>query len=627
MQEAWAKTLVQPPQTAPRDVRAWLRGVLRFTAIDRARAAATRVGHERGAARQESVTGAEAPDVVVRAETISRVANAALDLDEPYRTTVLLRYIDELPLKDVAAKQGVPLETVRTRLRRALALLRTRLDERHGSRAAWVALLTGGEPERRRVPLAAPPRRVAAASLATAALVAVVAVAVVLAVSGDDREDARAAAVPDSSAPRGAKAARAAAPRPQRSRASDAVPGVEPPPVSGAADPLSSPPGLADADAIVVRAVDESGAAVSGVPVGLSDRAEWGRTDEHGAWRTRRPETPVFATANGENAVDGRWFLDARSPVAPHAAEARIVLVAASRVEGRVVAADGMALPLLEMEVLVRGERVCKTNSEDGGVFAARVPLAGHSVLALTGVRYTRAGGFGGSKATTTPDPSGAPLPNAWEKASSPVQVANPSPWDARAEDVSPGAADLVLVARPVATDGDLWVRVLDPAGDPLRGVRVAACSPGIWYRGSADPRTDDDGRVHLTGLDARGVRINPWTDAEGASDWIAPPSDPVVPRGQEVTLAFRAGKAVAGVVVDGVNPCAGLRVRVLGEGAAPLAEGGTGADGSFRLLVPAADPRALRVEVWADMPWRRVARQEDVAPGTSSLRLDVHAK
>ena len=41
-------------------------------------------------------------------------------LDEPYRTTVLLRYIHGLEPRELALRQGVPLETVRTRLKRGL---------------------------------------------------------------------------------------------------------------------------------------------------------------------------------------------------------------------------------------------------------------------------------------------------------------------------------------------------------------------------------------------------------------------------------------------------------------------------------------------------------------------------
>ena len=49
-----------------------------------------------------------------------------LALPEPYRGTVLLRYYEEASLREIAERQAAPLETVRTRLRRAHALLRDR---------------------------------------------------------------------------------------------------------------------------------------------------------------------------------------------------------------------------------------------------------------------------------------------------------------------------------------------------------------------------------------------------------------------------------------------------------------------------------------------------------------------
>ncbi|HKE00643.1 MAG TPA: carboxypeptidase regulatory-like domain-containing protein, partial [Planctomycetota bacterium] len=71
-----------------------------------------------------------------------RVVDAVLSLDEPYRAVVLCRFYDEMTLPEIARRLDVPLETARTRLRRAVARLRERLDDEHGaSRAAWAAPL------------------------------------------------------------------------------------------------------------------------------------------------------------------------------------------------------------------------------------------------------------------------------------------------------------------------------------------------------------------------------------------------------------------------------------------------------------------------------------------------------
>ena len=62
-----------------------------------------------------------------------------LGLDEPYRLTVIHRYFDNLPPREIARIMGVPVETVHVRLRRALGQLKGRMDKSHG--CAWALLL------------------------------------------------------------------------------------------------------------------------------------------------------------------------------------------------------------------------------------------------------------------------------------------------------------------------------------------------------------------------------------------------------------------------------------------------------------------------------------------------------
>ncbi|MEM7307271.1 MAG: sigma-70 family RNA polymerase sigma factor [Planctomycetota bacterium] len=115
--------------------RPWLAGVLRRTAFARRRADRRRARRERGVARAE---GEEASrDLGVH----QRVVAAVLALEEPYRAAVLLRYYRGWSVAEIADEQGVPVETVRTRLRRARSRLRETLDREYGSREAWVGLL------------------------------------------------------------------------------------------------------------------------------------------------------------------------------------------------------------------------------------------------------------------------------------------------------------------------------------------------------------------------------------------------------------------------------------------------------------------------------------------------------
>ena len=137
-QDVVTAALQQRPEV--RDgLRPWLSRVARRLALQRRRRAERRQRRERLAARGEAEPSAV--DVVGRAQLQRTVVDATLQLDEPYRTTLLLRFYDGLSLAEVARRCGVPLETARTRLRRGLSTLRARLDRSCGDRTAWAAPL------------------------------------------------------------------------------------------------------------------------------------------------------------------------------------------------------------------------------------------------------------------------------------------------------------------------------------------------------------------------------------------------------------------------------------------------------------------------------------------------------
>lgn len=115
-----------------------------FTGVVRHAAAAIRRGESRRAAREAAnAVRALAPSTAELAEQLERqrlLARAVLDLGEPYRGTILLRYFEGLTPAAIAAREGVAPATVNSRLTRAHALLRDRLDRDFGGdRAAWVA--------------------------------------------------------------------------------------------------------------------------------------------------------------------------------------------------------------------------------------------------------------------------------------------------------------------------------------------------------------------------------------------------------------------------------------------------------------------------------------------------------
>ena len=133
VQDACAIALRQP--TPPRQWRAWLTEVLRnLLRSERRRAARSR----RLLAAGEVHAAADPLSTLQRVESQQRLVAAVMQLDEPYRGTVLLRFFDRLPPRLIAERMAVPVATVHSRLQRALQQLRERLDREYGSRPAWL---------------------------------------------------------------------------------------------------------------------------------------------------------------------------------------------------------------------------------------------------------------------------------------------------------------------------------------------------------------------------------------------------------------------------------------------------------------------------------------------------------
>lgn len=138
-QEAWLEACRRPPATAG-NLRAWLGKAARHAAWKLRRGERRRVARERAAARQEAVPSAA--EIVMREELRRELVEAVLALEEPCRSTIVLRFLEELPPREVARRLRCPVETVRTRTKRGLAMLRARLDRIHGGdRRAWATAL------------------------------------------------------------------------------------------------------------------------------------------------------------------------------------------------------------------------------------------------------------------------------------------------------------------------------------------------------------------------------------------------------------------------------------------------------------------------------------------------------
>ena len=120
----------------PRRLRGWLRAVTRNVARSRTSRESRRRAVEALAAVPESQPPAEA--ALERLQTVRRLADALWELDEPYRSTLVLRFFHDLPPREIAKRKGLEPATVRQHLSRGLKKLRSRLDdELEDGRGLW----------------------------------------------------------------------------------------------------------------------------------------------------------------------------------------------------------------------------------------------------------------------------------------------------------------------------------------------------------------------------------------------------------------------------------------------------------------------------------------------------------
>ena len=139
VQDAWIMALERPPAERER-IGGWLHTVVRTLALKRMRGERRRSRREEEAARPERT--ASAVESIEVAALCKRLVDAVVELEEPYRVAVSMRYFEDLPPREIARRLGVPVNTVRSRLQRGLAQLRHRFEgDSEGGREAWAPAL------------------------------------------------------------------------------------------------------------------------------------------------------------------------------------------------------------------------------------------------------------------------------------------------------------------------------------------------------------------------------------------------------------------------------------------------------------------------------------------------------
>jgi RNA polymerase sigma factor (sigma-70 family) len=139
VQETWRLALERgaPPHAS---VGAWLAGIVRRLAHSVSRSEARRRDRERLVARDERLASPD--ELAARAALHRELVEAVLALDEPSRSALLLRYFEGLKPAEIAVREHLEVDAVKSRLSRGLAQLRRRMGlDREQRSHAWIAAL------------------------------------------------------------------------------------------------------------------------------------------------------------------------------------------------------------------------------------------------------------------------------------------------------------------------------------------------------------------------------------------------------------------------------------------------------------------------------------------------------
>lgn len=120
----------------------WLHGIVVNVARNHRAKRKRRAAHE-----PEDDRTSQDPESIVREAQAARTLLRALDhLEEPLREVFALRFVEERPLKEVAAVLGIPLSTAHARATRAETLLRATLQVDGAEAASGGAAAVRREP-------------------------------------------------------------------------------------------------------------------------------------------------------------------------------------------------------------------------------------------------------------------------------------------------------------------------------------------------------------------------------------------------------------------------------------------------------------------------------------------------
>ncbi|MEY4675230.1 MAG: hypothetical protein RL148_3014, partial [Planctomycetota bacterium] len=640
-QDALTAALTAAPSRAP--LGAFLKGIARRLAAFRLRTRARREDREQLLARPEATVSAA--DAAATAELAQQVADAVRALPEPYRTTVVLRFWHDLPPRAIAAQLGVTVHTVRSRLQRALQMLRARLDARPSGRQGWALPLAAWIDVR---PAAATTAAGGAAVLGglvvmvTKVRVAmVVGCALVLALALAEHEvgDAAELAVPGG----GAGIAVAA----ELPRAAGSVAD----PVERVAAPSVPVADLVPRATLRGRCVDASGAPLAGCEVVLrGDKASQERVDawtlDHALPPAVEPE-PVVTAADGRFAfsfappppfqfvlevrADGKAMLVARwSAIAPGRVVelGDLMMQPGLRLAGRVV--DPQGLPV--EDALVRARRAVDPSEPSPHAHGVVAPLVfAFAATDAAGLFAIDAPLLGGRYRLEV-EKVGHRLRESSDGKPRPVSVLPPERGLDILIDVSAAQQGFELVLEPVPSAGAVSGTVLDASGAPVAGAHVQLTDATGSVAGAGATTAQGRFRVELWGPAERGpYRVRASCKGHEPCE----PADPVAAGTTGLELRLGVGPVVT---IRVAGPTGGTvddyAVRMFRRGAGPVLDSnqvkvlarGPFADGTATVRGMPSGPWLAAVEFPGRLGLLPLLVPFDVAPG-QSIRLDLVAE
>jgi RNA polymerase sigma-70 factor (ECF subfamily) len=264
-QEACLAALEHRPDSK-KPLGGWLAEVARNLVRQNRRGEGRRSAREICAAKSEALPSTL--DIVEQLSVHRELVDLVMGLDEPYRTTIVLRFFEELSPSAIAKREGLPVATVKTRLARGLERLRERLDREHGGDGrSWLLAL---------IPICKPSSGTLAATTLGALLVSTsikIGLAVAVVAGGVFFFWPKHAASTGAAAPRSALETTSAKPEPKytqpkvelaREPQHDERAAVAPPPAKPASPALKAAPALAPWRGLVL---DLHAKPVSGVRV------------------------------------------------------------------------------------------------------------------------------------------------------------------------------------------------------------------------------------------------------------------------------------------------------------------------------------------------------------------------